>query len=103
MRIFPYLAGSPRFRSSLTIQRKYFPEQSAALRNALLLEERGLQLERAEVLLRQKTQEETALRKELHRLSAASVTGKVRVLFDIKYGSRKGYVPRELSSRKVGM
>lgn len=51
--------------------------QSAALRHALLLEERGLQLEHAEALLRKKDEEEAFLRRELHRLGQASLAKKV--------------------------
>ncbi|CAN0132975.1 unnamed protein product, partial [Ectocarpus sp. 12 AP-2014] len=47
--------------------------QNTALRHALLLEERGLQLERAEALLRRKEEEEGLLKRELNRLGEASV------------------------------
>ncbi|CAB1106789.1 unnamed protein product [Ectocarpus sp. CCAP 1310/34] len=47
--------------------------QNTALRHAFLLEERGLQLERAEALLRRKEEEEGLLKRELHRLGEASV------------------------------
>lgn len=47
--------------------------KSAALRHALLLEERGLQLERATAQLRQKEEEEGLLKSELRRLGEASV------------------------------
>lgn len=47
--------------------------KSAALRHALLLEERGLQLERAEAALRTKDKEADLMRRELHRLGEASV------------------------------
>ncbi|CAN0435027.1 unnamed protein product, partial [Hapterophycus canaliculatus] len=47
--------------------------KSAALRHALLLEERGLQLERAEAALRRKEQEADLMRRELQRLGEASL------------------------------
>ncbi|CAM9834950.1 unnamed protein product, partial [Ectocarpus sp. 12 AP-2014] len=47
--------------------------QNTALRHALLLEERGLQLERAEALLQRKEEEEGLLKRELNRLGEASV------------------------------
>eukprot|EP00903_Cladosiphon_okamuranus_P018583 g17106.t1 len=47
--------------------------QSAALRHALLLEERGLQLERVSAQLQQKEEEEGFLKSELRRLGEASV------------------------------
>lgn len=52
--------------------------KSATLRHALLLEERGLQLEEAEEMLRRKGEEEAVLRRELQRLAEASVVDRVR-------------------------
>ena len=60
-------------------------EQNAALRHALLLEERGLRLERVEALLRRKVEEETVLLKELHRLEVASAVGRVRKRYNCYY------------------
>lgn len=81
----------------------WFP-QSAALRHALLLEERGLQLERAEALLRQKAEAESRLKSELRRLGEAAIADRYVCFCNVTHDckpSRGGFAPRLIGGRAI--